>query len=547
MKERLIETFDFQPSAWVLTEDKETGRLRVRGRGQYEGIENANKRKYVKGTFAKQKAKKEIQERLQMRSMLGLPFHPKPNEKTELPDVSHIITDFETLPSGEVIVESEILNTPNGKILRTLFEDGVAVGISSRGNGTVNKSTGEVQEDYALETWDFVASPSTYGAFPKPLGSVGESQVREEKIVDSSAIFANAKKFVSSATVSNLTEDKKRALLISILEQEICLLNLNNLNESDCNLVQQLQNNLTNMRKSIETSNTIISENKESRGLLNMNMQTQNANMTVSEALLGQENGTLKAQVTALTEANEDLAKRYDASLRVIGEMKNKYQQLDSVAEGLFNENQVANELIENLVGKLNTLQEGAVTEDVQNHFAEREEKALGLINAAVSRLKLAESWIDKLGKRCVVSEKLIESMMKKTRNSILEASIDETLANESEEVANKLRPILAESKNVQEVQDKYAMFQALVEAKTAKVAPVVAEEKKAPIVEAVSVPAVVAPVATYVKPRSPRNVPMPTQNDKAAALVESANVPVVATPVVPMSRALALSKRINQ
>ena len=60
-----------------------------------------------------------------------------------------------------------LLDTPCGKILQSLVESGVKLGISSRGVGST-KRQGEyniVQDDFQLICWDFVSEPSTPGAF----------------------------------------------------------------------------------------------------------------------------------------------------------------------------------------------------------------------------------------------------------------------------------------------------------------------------------------------------------------------------------------------
>jgi hypothetical protein len=61
----------------------------------------------------------------------------------------------------------ELLDTPSGKILQSLVESGVTLGISSRGVGST-KREGDyqvVQDDFQLICWDFVSEPSTPGAF----------------------------------------------------------------------------------------------------------------------------------------------------------------------------------------------------------------------------------------------------------------------------------------------------------------------------------------------------------------------------------------------
>jgi hypothetical protein len=68
----------------------------------------------------------------------------------------------------------EVMSTPAGNILKELFRNGITVGISSRGMGSVkdnvNEGTVEVQDDFELLCWDFVSTPSTQGAFMSPKG-----------------------------------------------------------------------------------------------------------------------------------------------------------------------------------------------------------------------------------------------------------------------------------------------------------------------------------------------------------------------------------------
>ena len=69
----------------------------------------------------------------------------------------------------------EILTTPNGNILRELFRNGIKLGISSRGLGTLKKiseNSAVVGDDFELIAFDFVSNPSTQGAFMMPTGQV---------------------------------------------------------------------------------------------------------------------------------------------------------------------------------------------------------------------------------------------------------------------------------------------------------------------------------------------------------------------------------------
>ena len=96
---------------------------------------------------------------------LGECDHPD-SSVVELKKVSHIIR--EAYMEGDVCYGIvELLDTPCGKILQSLVESGVTLGISSRGVGST-KRDGDiqvVQDDFQLICWDFVAEPSTPGAF----------------------------------------------------------------------------------------------------------------------------------------------------------------------------------------------------------------------------------------------------------------------------------------------------------------------------------------------------------------------------------------------
>ena len=96
---------------------------------------------------------------------LGECDHPD-SSVVELKNASHIVR--EAYMEGDICYGTvELLDTPAGKILQSLVESGVTLGISSRGVGST-KSEGDhqvVQDDFQLICWDFVSEPSTPGAF----------------------------------------------------------------------------------------------------------------------------------------------------------------------------------------------------------------------------------------------------------------------------------------------------------------------------------------------------------------------------------------------
>lgn len=86
----------------------------------------------------------------------------------KLAHVSHQIEKL-WLEGNIVYGKARILDKhPKGQILRALVEEGVQVGVSSRGSGQVNESTGRVN-NFSLSTIDAVATPSARSAYPESI------------------------------------------------------------------------------------------------------------------------------------------------------------------------------------------------------------------------------------------------------------------------------------------------------------------------------------------------------------------------------------------
>ena len=91
--------------------------------------------------------------------------HPD-SSVVELKNVSHIVREAR-MEGDDVYGVIEILDTPSGKIVQSLIESGVTLGISSRGVGSTSAQGGSqiVQDDFQLICFDMVSEPSTPGAY----------------------------------------------------------------------------------------------------------------------------------------------------------------------------------------------------------------------------------------------------------------------------------------------------------------------------------------------------------------------------------------------
>ena len=83
-------------------------------------------------------------------------------------DVSHKVVKL-WWEGKDVMVKIKLLSTPAGEIAKKLVMEGVAIGLSSRGLGSVKETTDGniVENDFALICWDIVLEPSVQGAFMK--------------------------------------------------------------------------------------------------------------------------------------------------------------------------------------------------------------------------------------------------------------------------------------------------------------------------------------------------------------------------------------------
>jgi len=166
MKQILIETIPFNVSPIQLTEGLKarSGNPLVEGILATAEVKNGNGRYYSKELW-----EREINKYMDVVSenrATGELDHPE-STIINLKNVSHIIREIRW-EGDKVIGKIEILPTTSGNILKALIENGVTVGVSSRGMGSLkemNEGTLEVQDDFELLCWDFVSTPSNPGSY----------------------------------------------------------------------------------------------------------------------------------------------------------------------------------------------------------------------------------------------------------------------------------------------------------------------------------------------------------------------------------------------
>jgi len=132
---------------------------------------------------------------------LGHPEGPTVN----LERVSHIITELYE-KGNDVVGKAKVMDTPYGKIVKSLLDEGAKLGVSTRGMGSLTEkgNTKYVGDDFMLAAVDIVADPSAPSAFVDGIMEgkewVWDNGLVIEKHIDS------YKKVISSVDTSSLDE-----------------------------------------------------------------------------------------------------------------------------------------------------------------------------------------------------------------------------------------------------------------------------------------------------------------------------------------------------
>lgn len=164
--------------------------------------ENKNGRLYPKHVMEKEVAR--YQDLIKEKRSLGELGHP-PNPAVNLNNVSHLITELR-MEGSDVYGKAKILGTPMGKIAESLIREGVTVGVSSRGLGSLKEKNGvnEVQDDFHLATVDIVSDPSAPEAFVQ--GIMENAEWVLENGVWKSTQIEKAQEYVKKASKNQIEE-----------------------------------------------------------------------------------------------------------------------------------------------------------------------------------------------------------------------------------------------------------------------------------------------------------------------------------------------------
>ena len=195
----------------LVSEAKEDGSSKnyfIEGIFMQADKKNRNGRKYP-GKILEKEVKRYNKAYVEPRRAMGELGHPD-GPTVNLERVSHLIENL-NVDGSDVIGRAKILETPYGKIVKNLMDEGAKLGVSSRGMGSLKQKGdyNEVQDDFMLSAVDIVADPSAPDAFVNGIMEgkewVWDSGILKEKQIE------EMQRQVRRASARDLSEAKLNA------------------------------------------------------------------------------------------------------------------------------------------------------------------------------------------------------------------------------------------------------------------------------------------------------------------------------------------------
>lgn len=167
-----------------------------------EGTRNG--RKYNKELWIKALNDEIFQEKIANKSLFLELGHPADREETDMSCVCACIPEMPKIVNDDLYAYVDILDTPNGRLLKTFCDYGFIPGISSRGSGDIMANDEVDPETFFLETWDIVQLPAVKKARLAMCESLNNKKSLKVALQESYDAANDEDKKVMKETLDNL-------------------------------------------------------------------------------------------------------------------------------------------------------------------------------------------------------------------------------------------------------------------------------------------------------------------------------------------------------
>ena len=392
----------------------------------------------------------DVMEALQTRTLFGELDHPEGDRcETLAKNAAISITKLEKRPDEGVIYgEADILDTPTGRIVKTLADSGAKLGISSRGMGEEIYVDGQniIDPDtYDFITFDVVVTPANTKARvslteSKQINKLTESFKKEIVESETENQLNQLKTVVETINLSNKDE------LVKLIENKLSTFNKpvsNKLTEVNKQLaLNVLQEKYDNLKLQLDESMSA-----------NDSLASENTKLVENNTFLENSRDVLQTKLKEYIEKEKDLSSKLEESNKTISTLKT--QRLDENAkykEMMLRNRKVANLKTENIETQLKE----QITK-LQESNTQKDTEIVSLKEAKTQ----SDKKVDEYSKILVENKKLLDRVKKleaaevEHKNKLQESKILESkkvLALE-----NKIKELETKNNKLQEAQERFS------------------------------------------------------------------------------------------
>ena len=434
----IYDTCAFDRSVYESTvpEDGTSGILRViKGPVAEWDKLNRNKRRYSEKLWDNVLDSPYVKEQLKYHTLFGEANHPEERYEVDFGRVSHSITELWKVPaSDQIFATINILDTPLGRIINTLYEAGGIIGYSSRAGGTLHQKKDYVEVDensYNFITFDAVPFPSVESARPngidesvsseKEVCKLSEETHREIcNIIKESGIESRnvIKDFIYSLEDYDMTKEKEE---ISALESRRSTVDEGISEEGK---VEEMKNN-SNTEIEMSEGNKNIPDDETTLSLL------KESSLHIDR--LKVENQALKATRDSLMKENENLKDSLSSSLARVSELVSESSRFDGRLE---ESKQMLNDTITRLKEEIRELKESVDERDEEIESLQGLKDTCRILEYQNQNFRMRESTVVDESKSIELSNQ-IDSLNKELKDAYSEISV---MIKESAEYSKTLQ-----------------------------------------------------------------------------------------------------------
>ena len=283
-----------------------------------------NGRRYSRALWEKVLNSDNFKEHMENGCLFGELGHPADRLETDPEKIAVALSDIEiNEKDGTLVGTFDILDTPNGNILKALVDYGTTVGVSSRGGGDIETRGGEeyVSEDtYDFEAFDIVLLPAVKAARLKMVESLQDGKTLKQRLAESLDKANPEEKKVMKQTLKdlNLMEEEDEYTPEKDIDKES-----NSAAESDgANLMKDLQESMLAQSK-LEEENAVLREKVSAGSTREAKLKEELEKVKTTVRTL-----SVKAQKNGI--ADKSLQEDLDKSNATIKQLESKITDLEN-------------------------------------------------------------------------------------------------------------------------------------------------------------------------------------------------------------------------